>query len=652
MKLLTRISQIVLVGILLCGNAYAQSNIPIDEINVTVDNPQITTTHFTFDGVDFAKSYLIEVTEPGQAPQIFTRTPGRLKVGGVCCQFPLQAPGSTYRAQAILRRVQHATQWSDAVVDNNGGGGTGGNGDLAALFPNLDTNGDLDTRPGVFAFPGATGYGRFAAGGRGAPIYCVNTLDNVVAANDGLIGYREAIEGIGDVTNGPRNITFCVSGEINSIDDGNTPTVLRNSFVSVACQTAPSPGVVITGYRPQDIQGVSTDIVFRHCDLKPRDTLNLGLNQTQTIFYVDGNLDAGGSRRIICDHCSLMWGTDGTFVLRDGGHETTLSHSIIGEGDTTCRRSQADCGETFQNHEDGDTNRYLIGDSSHGPQIGAQNSVSIEGVSMIANLVINTDHRTPVARWMDPGEIANNLVVNWRERGTNVRERNDVYIENNIYKSGLDTSDDADDEAIVIPASPGNYAINNNTRILRDGTIISNFQGSLDASLTLVQDIPGVERGYTTGNSDLNLDCIGASRPFRDSADQRLVNEANGSGAAPVLASAEIGIGPRIPPIVQPEGPCIEGERCYFEGDPNTPISTWTTSQGQRDYTDYAGSNAHPATYDTDGDGIEDAYEQRIIDGDLTDNITSLADVDHTTDSDNDGYYDAEEWMSELARCA
>ena len=50
--------------------------------------------------------------------------------------------------------------------------------------------------------------------------------------------------------------------------------------------------------------------------------------------------------------------------------------------------------------------------------------------------------------------------------------------------------------------------------------------------------------------------------------------------------------------------------------------------------------NANP---DTDGDGMDDAYEQQIIDADLTDDISMLADVLPDDDFDGDGRTNAEE---------
>jgi len=51
------------------------------------------------------------------------------------------------------------------------------------------------------------------------------------------------------------------------------------------------------------------------------------------------------------------------------------------------------------------------------------------------------------------------------------------------------------------------------------------------------------------GNNQLNVACVGASVPLRDSWDARMIAEMNGTGTNPVLDSAEVGIRPRIGPI-------------------------------------------------------------------------------------------------------
>ena len=147
-----------------------------------------------------------------------------------------------------------------------------------SFWKNISANGLEDTREGVFAFPGATGYGRFSTGGRGGSVYCVNTLEDINVDGDGLISYREAVSGIHEAESHSRIVTFCVSGEINT---GTERVLVVRGNLTVACQSAPYPGVVLTGYRPIDIDNNADNQIWRHCDVKPRDTLSSKLNIAQ-----------------------------------------------------------------------------------------------------------------------------------------------------------------------------------------------------------------------------------------------------------------------------------------------------------------------------------------------------------------------------------
>ena len=504
------------------------------------------------------------------------------------------------------------------------------------LLLNLDSHGKEDTRPGVYAFPGASGHGKHAAGGRGGRVFCINTLEDINIKGDGLISYREAISGINEADTLSRIVTFCVSGEINT--GIRNPVRIERGNLTVACQSAPSPGVVITGYRPISVNTGVQDIVWRHCDVKLRDTLDPSRNMTNRGVAIGGRSD-GAPNRLMFDHMSIMWSTDDSFSIhvnrsteRKVPRNITLMHSIVGEGDTTCRRQDGECGNAASKRKQ--TGDYRYPNHSTGPQVSSLNGTQIGGISYIANVFANTVSRNPQIRGAY-GEVVNNFVFNMYGDGTRAsasagrRTLNDIYIENNIYKQGPDTGLHKDH----LIYKDGNYVVHGNTVIRRNGTVFRNYKSN--AIKRLVHP-----REYLGGNNKLDLSCVGASRPFRDSADRRIIKESGGLGTNKVSTSAEIGIGPRVEPII---GPCKEGEKCFYEGT--------VDDQGQRDYSDYATVRKHDSDYDTDQDGIADEWELKLIDSDKTDALESLADIDHSTDADNDGYLDVEEWLNSLARC-
>ena len=103
------------------------------------------------------------------------------------------------------------------------------------------------------AFPGALGWASKTPGGRGGRIIRVTNLNS-----EGPGSLREAIE-----ADGPRIVVFEVGGVI---DLGKKTLRLRNPFITIAGQTAPSPGVtLIKG--GMDI--TTHDVIVQHIRVRP-----------------------------------------------------------------------------------------------------------------------------------------------------------------------------------------------------------------------------------------------------------------------------------------------------------------------------------------------------------------------------------------------
>src|SRR3954469_7200868 len=82
------------------------------------------------------------------------------------------------------------------------------------------------------AFPGAAGWGAATPGGRGGKIIRVTNLHP-----DGPGSFKAALD-----AKGPRIVVFEVGGVI---DLGRKELNLREPFVTIAGQTAPSPGITL-----------------------------------------------------------------------------------------------------------------------------------------------------------------------------------------------------------------------------------------------------------------------------------------------------------------------------------------------------------------------------------------------------------------------
>ena len=229
----------------------------------------------------------------------------------------------------------------------------------------IDTAGNVDARDLAaepVAFPGATGFAKYATGGRGAPIYAVNTLQDIVATGDGLISWREAWECRGDVPSGPRNIVFDVGGVFEGGLDVDSAFNVWQTIndgcgnVSVYCHTAPSPGVVFAGSRPFSVRGDADNGIVRFCRSRPMDQYTG--NDSQRSMTFAGNVTSPDNWMI--NHVSAGWSTDdgiSTFTGqnspdRNPSKTFTISQTIMGDGDTTCLRpGDNECGSSASSDE-------------------------------------------------------------------------------------------------------------------------------------------------------------------------------------------------------------------------------------------------------------------------------------------------------------
>ncbi|MBS0297582.1 MAG: pectate lyase [Proteobacteria bacterium] len=176
------------------------------------------------------------------------------------------------------------------------------------------------------AFPGALGWASHTPGGRGGRIIRVTNLNS-----EGPGSLREAIE-----TKGPRIIVFEVGGVI----DLNQKTLkLMEPYVTIAGQTAPSPGIsIIRG--GMDVG--AHDVIIQHIRIRPGEA---GAAK-KSGWEEDGLSTVKDAHDVIVDHCTMTWATDedlSTSGPRFNGktpeewrehtsHRITYSNNIIAEG--------------------------------------------------------------------------------------------------------------------------------------------------------------------------------------------------------------------------------------------------------------------------------------------------------------------------------
>lgn len=158
------------------------------------------------------------------------------------------------------------------------------------------------------AFPGAEGHGRYVTGGRGGRVVHVTNLND-----SGTGSFREAVK------TGKRIIVFDVAGVIALKSDlkiGDNITILG--------QTAPSPGITLRYYTVQP----GNNNIIRFLRIRRGEEKNIN----------DG-ADASWQRNktgIIFDHCSFSWSIDEVASFYDNNNFTmqwcTVAESLTNPG--------------------------------------------------------------------------------------------------------------------------------------------------------------------------------------------------------------------------------------------------------------------------------------------------------------------------------
>ncbi|MDE6556511.1 MAG: pectate lyase [Duncaniella sp.] len=158
------------------------------------------------------------------------------------------------------------------------------------------------------AFPGAEGHGRYTTGGRSETAKIIH-VTNLNDSGEG--SFRQAV-----TTSGPKIIVFDVSGYIDLKSN-----VKLNSNTTILGQTAPAGGITLRYYTLEFTGGDNIIVRF------------IRSRRSQVKDVNDGADAAWGRRRhdIIIDHCSFSWSIDEVASFYDN-RNFTLQWSTCAEG--------------------------------------------------------------------------------------------------------------------------------------------------------------------------------------------------------------------------------------------------------------------------------------------------------------------------------
>jgi hypothetical protein len=231
------------------------------------------------------------------------------------------------------------------------------------------------------AFPGAQGWAAQTAGGRGGKIVRVTTL-----AASGPGSFVAALE-----ATGPRIVVFEVGGVI---DLQKRELKITEPFLTVAGQTAPSPGITLirTG-----IDLATHDVILQHFRIR---TGAAGAGKRGG--WEPDAFSTVAARNVIVDHCSMTWAIDENlsasgprFTGKTPGewragtsHRITFSNNIIAEGLAHAS--------------------HMKGEHSKGSLIHD----NISDILIIGNLYAHNYERSPLFKGGVRGMVVNNLIYN------------------------------------------------------------------------------------------------------------------------------------------------------------------------------------------------------------------------------------------------
>jgi len=164
---------------------------------------------------------------------------------------------------------------------------------------------------GLAVFPGAEGFGTTTAAGRGGAILRVTNLND-----NGAGSLRAALE-----ASGPRVVIFEVSGTIVLTND----IQITSPFITVAGQTAPSPGVTL---RRAGIRIATHDVLIQHLRIRVGDEVDPTSHGDRNGIMIDHATEA---YNIVIDHISASWSLDRNIATWYTLHDVTFSDCIISE---------------------------------------------------------------------------------------------------------------------------------------------------------------------------------------------------------------------------------------------------------------------------------------------------------------------------------
>jgi hypothetical protein len=252
----------------------------------------------------------------------------------------------------------------------------------------------------VPVLPGAIGHGISTPAGRGGTVYRVTNLNY-----SGAGSLKACVD-----AKGPRVCVFEVSGTIRLEDD----LTLRNPNITIAGQTAPSPGITLRG---AGLLVKTSDVLVQHIRVRPGDDPGGEPPGNRDALKIEAPASAP-IKNVVIDHCTFTWSVDEIASAWQYWDNISLLNNIFAE----------------PLHD----SIHPEGKHGFGVLIGpADGSATLAG-----NLFANMESRNPMTA-ATRTVIVNNLIYNWGNTAIDLQSRGAVTqnsVVGNVFVRGPDTS--------------------------------------------------------------------------------------------------------------------------------------------------------------------------------------------------------------------
>jgi len=371
--------------------------------------------------------------------------------------------------------------------------------------------------------PNTVGFGLDTPAGRGGTVYRVTNLNA-----DGAGSLKACIDGTT-----ARVCIFEVSGTIKLTQD----LQVRNDKLTIAGQTAPSPGIMLRGAA---LVIHASDVLVQHIRIRAGDDSVGPAPDNRDSLKIEGS-DARPVKRVVIDHCSFSWSVDEVASVWGAHDYISFLNNIFSEPlhDSI--------------HPDYDGTGRIV----HGFGVLLGSSPAGGRVTMIGNLMAHQTQRNPLSRAREL-VFVNNMVYDREGRDFDAQSEKSrttkTSVVGNVFLQG--PSNNSTTKPVYIRTA-GDYKLYAGSKVYvaqnhadsGDSTsqIVALAGGDVIAGLLSTTTAPvwinGLKAVSPANNSVYYsiLKNVGARPADRDSVDKRIIDHVKTRGGGTINCVADNG---------------------------------------------------------------------------------------------------------------